>query len=244
MTNSRFQSITGFVPCMRRRCAVMDPAVSSTPHSGHRIRLRSLARYESPTPVHFSAMAFSDIPACNVPNPWSEASSSIGNHLASYGFSRQSSYCWPRRWSGIRYRGILRRWGRIRYRGIFSMRIGIDACGGGCIRFGNNRSRRIGRGYSGNCWFGCRGNNSRTIGRYNSGCWKKCRVDSSSGGCWNRRRPNSSRMIGNLENRSKFVLVLVSFYLLLFFRVHTIIEYCFTLALIPIRMYINLVLYF
>ena len=49
---------------------------------------------------------------------------------------------------------------------------------------------------------------------------------------------------GNLENHSKFVLVLVLFYLLLFFRVRTIIQYCFTVALIPIRMYINLVLYY
>ena len=39
-----------------------------------------------------------------------------------------------RRWSWIRDRGILRSWGRIRYRGILSMRIGIDVCGGGCIR--------------------------------------------------------------------------------------------------------------
>ena len=52
---------------MWRRCAVMDPAVSSTSHSGHRIRLRSLTHYKSTTPVHFSTMAYSDIPALNAP---------------------------------------------------------------------------------------------------------------------------------------------------------------------------------
>ena len=58
---------------------------------------------------------------------------------------------------------------------------------------------------------------------------------------WFRRR---SDVKGNPENLSKFVLVLVLFYLSLFFRVRTIIEYCFIVALIPIRMYINLVLYY
>ena len=45
----------------------MEPVVSSTPHSGHGIRLRSLTRYEFLTPVNFSATASSDIPASNVP---------------------------------------------------------------------------------------------------------------------------------------------------------------------------------
>ena len=45
----------------------MDPAVISTPHYGHGIFLWSLTRYESPTPVHFRAMASSDILACNAP---------------------------------------------------------------------------------------------------------------------------------------------------------------------------------
>ena len=31
--------IAGSVPCMRRRCVVIDPAVSTTPHSGHGILL-------------------------------------------------------------------------------------------------------------------------------------------------------------------------------------------------------------
>ena len=34
-----------------------------------------------------------------------------------------------------------------------STRIGIDACSGGCIRFRENRVRRIGRDGSGNSWF-------------------------------------------------------------------------------------------
>ena len=70
----------------------------------------------------------------------------------------------------------------------FSMRIGIDACDDGCIRFRENRSRRIVRDGSGNLWVRFRGNNSTTIERDRSGCWKKFRGDSSSGGCWNRCR--------------------------------------------------------
>ena len=62
LTGSQLQSIAGSVPYMRQRCAVMDPAVRSTPYSGHGIRLQSLNRYESLTTVHFSAMASSDIP--------------------------------------------------------------------------------------------------------------------------------------------------------------------------------------
>ena len=58
----------------------------------------------------------------------------------------------------------------------FSMRIGIDACDDGFIRFRENRSRRIGRDSSGNLWVRCRGNNSRTIRRDRSGCWKKFRA--------------------------------------------------------------------
>ena len=41
---------------------------------------------------------------------------------------------------------------RIRYRLILRTRIGKYACGGGCIRFRDNRSRRIGRDGSVNCW--------------------------------------------------------------------------------------------
>ena len=80
-----------------------------------------------------------------------------------------------RGWSQIRYRGILRRWIQISYRGILSKIIGIDAYCGGCIMFKENSSRRIVRGGSGNSWFSCRRNNSRTIGRDISGCCKKCR---------------------------------------------------------------------
>ena len=65
LTGRRLQSIVGLVLCIRRRCAVMNPAASSIPKYGHGICLRSLARYESPTPVHLSATAFSDIPARN-----------------------------------------------------------------------------------------------------------------------------------------------------------------------------------
>ena len=56
-------------------------------------------------------------------------------------------------------------------------------------------SRRIGGDGVGNLWFRCTINNIRMIGRDSSGCWKKCRGDSSSGGCWNRCRVNSSRMV-------------------------------------------------
>ena len=45
------------------------------------------------------------------------------------------------------------------------MRIGIDACGGGCIRFMENMSRSIVRCGSGNRWVRCRGKNSRNIVR-------------------------------------------------------------------------------
>ena len=65
LTGSQIQSIAGSVLCMWLRCDTMDPMVSSTPHSGHGIHLRSLTRYEYPNPVHFSAMASSDIPICN-----------------------------------------------------------------------------------------------------------------------------------------------------------------------------------
>ena len=47
-----------------------------------------------------------------------------------------------------------------------------------------------------------------------------------------------------LKSVSKFVLVLVLFYLFLSLGVRTLIEYCITVALIPIRMYINLLLYY
>ena len=68
----------------------------------------------------------------------------------------------------------MRRWIQISYRGILSKRIGIDACGGGCIMFRYNISRMIGRDGSGNSWFSCRRKNSRTIGRDISGSCKKC----------------------------------------------------------------------
>ena len=93
-----------------------------------------------------------------------------------------------RMWSWIRYRGILRRWSQIRYRCILSMRIGIDACDDGCIRFRENRSRRIVRDGSGNLWVRCRGNNSTIIERARGGCWKNFRGRISSGDCWNRCR--------------------------------------------------------
>ena len=103
----------------------------------------------------------------------------------------------------IRYRGILRRWSWIRYRGILSLRIGIDACGGGCIRLSYNRSRSIGRDGSSSCrcQYRCRGNRSRKIGRGSSGFWNKYRGGSSSGGCWNMRRVNMSRV-----NRSRMIV--------------------------------------
>ena len=65
MNVSQLQLIADLFPCMRRRCVVMDPAVSSTSHSGHGICVWNLTWYESPTPVHFSAMASSNIPSCN-----------------------------------------------------------------------------------------------------------------------------------------------------------------------------------
>ena len=77
-----------------------------------------------------------------------------------------------------------------------SKRIGIGACGGGCIRFRDNKSSWIGRDGRCNSWLRCRENSSRTIGRNISCCWKKCRGDSISGCCWNRCRVNRSRSIG------------------------------------------------
>ena len=105
-----------------------------------------------------------------------------------------------RRWSRIRYRDILRRWNWIRYRGILIMRIGIDACCGGCIRSRDNRIRIIGKYGSYNFGVGLRGNTSRKIVRDISGCCKKFRGNISSGGCWNRHRVNMSRV-----DRSKMV---------------------------------------
>ena len=61
MTVSQFQSIADYVPCMRRGCEVIDSAVSSTTHSGQGIYFQSLTRYESPTPMHFRALVFSEI---------------------------------------------------------------------------------------------------------------------------------------------------------------------------------------
>ena len=65
LTYSRLQLIAGSVLFMRLWCAIMYPAVSSTPHSGHGICLCILTWYESPTPVYFSTMASSDIPTRN-----------------------------------------------------------------------------------------------------------------------------------------------------------------------------------
>ena len=53
--------------CMGRWCAFMYPMVSSTSYSSQDIRLQSLTWYKSPPPVHFKAMASSDIPAHNSP---------------------------------------------------------------------------------------------------------------------------------------------------------------------------------
>ena len=63
LTGSQLQFVAGSVLCMRRRCAIVDPGVSSTRHSSRGIRPWSLTQYESPIPVHFSAMASSDIPS-------------------------------------------------------------------------------------------------------------------------------------------------------------------------------------
>ena len=43
----------------------MDPVVSFTSHSGHGIRLQNLTRWESPTLLHFSSMAYFYISARN-----------------------------------------------------------------------------------------------------------------------------------------------------------------------------------
>ena len=104
-------------------------------------------------------------------------------------------------WSRIRYRVILRRCSRIRCRGVLRTRIGIDACGGICIRFKDSTSRRIGRYGSGNCWIRYRGNSNMMIDMDSSGFWKNFRGDSSSSGCWNRCRLNRNIMIGRDNSR-------------------------------------------
>ena len=93
------------------------------------------------------------------------------------------------RWIQIRYRVILSRrigidkcGGRIRFRGIFSRSIGIDSCGGVCIRFRDNRGRRVVREGNGNHWVRCRVNSCRNIFRNSSYCQKNCRGNSSSFG--------------------------------------------------------------
>ena len=65
LTGSLLQLIEVLVPFMRRKCAVLDPAVSSTTHYGQGICLRSLTRYKSPSPVKFSAMDSSNTPNHN-----------------------------------------------------------------------------------------------------------------------------------------------------------------------------------
>ena len=52
---------------IRRRCTIMDPTMRSTPHSGHGIYRHNIIQYEYPTPMHFSPMVSSDIPAHNTP---------------------------------------------------------------------------------------------------------------------------------------------------------------------------------
>ena len=51
---------------MQRRCAIIDPAVSSTLHCRQGILRQILTQYESPTPVHFKALASADIPDLSV----------------------------------------------------------------------------------------------------------------------------------------------------------------------------------
>ena len=65
LTRSRIQSITGSVSCIHWRCAIMDPMVISNPHYRHGIRCWILTWYKYPTPMNFSAMASSNIPAHN-----------------------------------------------------------------------------------------------------------------------------------------------------------------------------------
>ena len=67
LISSQLQSIELSVPCMQQQCAVMDPAVISTPHYRHGTRRRIITWYESPTPVYFITMASSGILACNAP---------------------------------------------------------------------------------------------------------------------------------------------------------------------------------
>ena len=67
LTGIRIQSTAGSVPCMRRRSAIVDLTVISSPHSGHGIRLQSLTWYKLPTLVHFRALASSDIPKGSAP---------------------------------------------------------------------------------------------------------------------------------------------------------------------------------
>ena len=61
MTASRLQLVAVSVPCMHRRCAVIDPTVISTTHYGQGILHWSLTHYEFPTPVHFRALAYAEI---------------------------------------------------------------------------------------------------------------------------------------------------------------------------------------
>ena len=63
----KLQPIAGSVTCMQLRCAIMETVVSSNQYSGHGIRLWIITWYECPTPMHFSAMASSDIPSRNAP---------------------------------------------------------------------------------------------------------------------------------------------------------------------------------
>ena len=53
---------------MHRWCAIIDPAVISTPRYGQGILIWSLTQYEYPTPVHFRVLASSDISSHSDPS--------------------------------------------------------------------------------------------------------------------------------------------------------------------------------
>ena len=67
LTSRQFQYTVGYVLCMQRRCAVIEPAVSSTMQSRQGIHRQSLTRYEYPTPMKFKALASTDIPELSAP---------------------------------------------------------------------------------------------------------------------------------------------------------------------------------
>ena len=67
MTGSQIQSISSSVPCMCQRCAVIDPAVSSTTHFGQEILFWSLTWYKYPTHVHLRDLDSADTPNRSAP---------------------------------------------------------------------------------------------------------------------------------------------------------------------------------